>query len=194
MKQTTHIRNLIFLWRENKKEQVDLTLNIEKMLKVTKAAYKNKTSWVRNQVALLIRKIRKERPYVIQDYSEAKAKYDSIEPIDLSKVKKGSYVVKISREQPVKGERWCEYYINQSGREGTYKVDEWMWEWGFWCLKSYRGEDVFGNRLNEASSRSFRFATKEEIEEFKNRQKEYKQKKKQIKILEQQISKLYKEL
>ena len=190
----THIKNLIFLWRENRKEKVNLELDAELLLKRTKNAYKRKNSWVRNQVALLIRKLRKEKPYRIQDYSEAKAKYDSIEPIDLSKVKVGSYVFKFSREEPVKGERWCEYYINQSGGEGIFKVDKWNEKWSYWSVEDYRGEDTFGNSIDEGSSRSFRFATKEEIEEFKNRQKEYKEKKKQIKTLEQQISKLYKQL
>ena len=40
----------------------------------------------------------------------------------------------------------------------------------------------------------FRFATKEEIKDFKNRQKDYKQKKKEIDTLQKQITKLYKEL
>jgi len=194
MKLTTHIKNLIFLWRENKKEKVDLELDAELLLKRTKNAYKKKNSWVRNQVALLIRKLRKEKPYRVQDYSEAKAKYDSIEPIDLSKVKVGSYVFKFSREEPVKGERWCEYYINQSGSEGVYKVYKYNDNYKYFSLETYSGDWNHFTTLKEESSRSFRFAAKEEIEEFKNRQKEYKEKKKQIKILEQQISKLYKEL
>ena len=193
MKLTTHIKNLIFLWRENRKEKVNLELDAELLLKRTKYAYKRKNSWVRNQVALLIKKLRKEKPYRIQDYSEAKAKYDSIEPIDLSKVKVGSYVFKFSREEPVKGKRWCEYYINQCCGEGIFKVREYKDKYKYWSVVDYReAENHCG--LEEANIRSYRFATKEEIEEFKNRQKEYKEKKKQIKILEQQISKLYKQL
>ena len=46
----------------------------------------------------------------------------------------------------------------------------------------------------EDNRKVFRFATKEEIEEFKNRQKEYKQKKKEIDNLQKQITKLYKQL
>ncbi len=194
MKLTTHIKNLIFLWRENREERVNLELDAELLLKRTKNAYKRKNSWVRNQVALLIRKLRKEKPYRVQDYSEAKAKYDSIEPIDLSKVTRRSYVVKISREEPVKGKRWCEYYINQSGGIGTYKIHKYNDEYKYWSVENYKGDWNHFTTLKEESSRSFRFAAKEEIEEFKNRQKEYKEKKKQIKILEQQISKLYKQL
>ena len=87
MKLTTHIRNIIFLWRENKKQDVNLNLSIKHLLSGTKHQYKRKNSWVRNQVALLIRKIRKEKPYKVIDYSKAKQLFESQpEPIDFSKV------------------------------------------------------------------------------------------------------------
>ena len=190
MKITTHIRNLIFLWRENKKQDVNLNLSIKHLLSGTKHQYKSKNSWVRNQVALLIRKIRKEKPYKIQDYSKAKELYDSREPIDLSKVKVGSYVVKYSEDCPVKGERWCEYYINFSSGTGVFKVralDKYK------DLVDYRGESSYRS-FNEDWIHCFRFATKEEIEQFKIARKNYKQKKKEIEVLQKQISKLYKEL
>ena len=190
MKITTHIRNLIFLWRENKKQDVNLNLSIKHLLSGTKHQYKIKNSWVRNQVALLIRKIRKEKPYKIQDYSKAKGLYDSREPIDLSKVKVGSYVVKYSEDCPVKGERWCEYYINFSSGTGVFKVralDKYK------DLVDYRGESSYRS-FNEDWIRCFRFATKEEIEQFKIARKNYKQKKKEIDTLQKQITKLYKEL
>ena len=196
MKLTTHIRNLIFLWRQRNKTEIPKNADAEVILRVTKSTYKRKNSWVRNQVALLIRKIRKEKPYKIQDYSKAKELYDSRTPIDLSKVKVGSYVYKISREVPVKGKRWCEYHINESGTEGIYKVhkkDNYL-KHEYFSLENYDGNWNHFTTLNEETSRSFRFATKEEIQEFKNRRKEYKQKKKEIEVLQKQISKLYKEL
>ena len=195
MKLTTHIRNLIFLWRENKKQDVNLNLSIKHLLSGTKHQYKRKNSWVRNQVALLIRKIRKEKPYKIVDYSKAKELYNSRTPIDLSKVKPGDYVYKISREEPVKGKHYCEYYINESGTEGVYKIYKWNDGYKYWSVEDYTGNtNTFGNSLDEESFRSFRFATKEEIQEFKNRRKEYKTKKKEIEALQKQITKLYKEL
>lgn len=192
MKITTHIRNLIFLWRQKDKTEIPKNADVDLFLRVMKNNYKRKNSWVRNQVALLIRKIRKEKPYKVQDYSKAKELYDSREPIDLSKVKDGSYVYKISREEPVRGKRWCEYYINQCGEEGVYKV--YKKEKEYFSLERYNGEWNHVTTLDEESSRSFRFATKEEIQEFKNRQKEYKAKRKEIDKLQQQISRLYKEL
>ena len=195
MKLTTHIRNLIFLWRQRNKTEIPKNADAEVILRVTKSTYKRKNSWVRNQVAQLIKKIRKVRPYKIVDYSKAKELYNSRTPIDLSKVKPGDYVYKISREEPVKGKHYCEYYINESGTEGVYKIYKWNDGYKYWSVEDYTGNtNTFGNSLDEESSRSFRFATKEEIQEFKNRRKEYKQKKKEIEALQKQISKLYKEL
>ena len=195
MKLTTHIRNLIFLWRENKKQDVNLNLSIKHLLSGTKHQYKIKNSWVRNQVALLIRKIRKEKPYKIQDYSKAKELYDNQpEPIDFSKVSTGSYVVKYTEEYAVKGKRWCEYYINFTSGLGLFKVGEWNDKWGYFRLEDYRGDYGTYSLDMEDDRKVFRFATKEEIQEFKNRRKEYKQKKKEIEVLQKQITKLYKEL
>ena len=192
MRLIVRIRNFIFLWRENKEEKVNRGLNIENLLKIAKANYKTKGCLVRNLAVSLIRKIRKEKPYVIKDYSKAKALYDSIPPIDLSKVKIGDFVFKFSREEPVKGDRWCEYYINESGSEGVYKVHR--NNGSYFSLETYRGEWNHFTVLKEGSSRSFRFATSEEIKEFKNRQKEYKQKKEIIAKKQEEISKLYREL
>lgn len=193
MKLTIRIRNFIFLWRENRKTTVNKDLNIENLLRVTKASYRTKSCLMRNLVASVIRKARKEKPYRIQDYSKAKELYNSVEPIDLSKVKVGDFVFKFSREEPVKGKRWCEYYVNESGGVGIYKVHKEKAQ-DYFSLADYRGEWNHFTVLKEESSRSFRFATKEEIREFKNRQKEYKQKKELIAKKQEELSKLYNEL
>ena len=194
MKLTTHIRNLIFLWRQRNKTGIPKNADAEVILRVTKNTYKRKNSWVRNQVALLIRKIRKEKPYKIQDYSKAKKFYENQpEPIDFSKVSTGKYVVKHTEEYAVKGKRWCEYYINFTSVLGVFKVGEWNDRYESFRLEDYK--DGYGYcSLDIEDSIMFRFATKEEIQEFKNRRKEYKQKKKEIEALQKQISKLYKEL
>lgn len=198
MKITTRIKNFIFLWRENRKVTVNKDLNIENMLRVTKSSYKTKDCIIRNLVASVIRKVRKEKPYVIQDYSKAKKLYDSITPINLSKVKAGDFVFKFSREEPVKGDRWCEYYINEGGSVGIYKVhkkqEAKVYDGDYFSLELYNGEWNHFSVLKEGSSRSFRFATKEEIKEFKNRQKQYEQKKELIAKKQEEISKLYREL
>ena len=194
MKLITHIRNLIFLWRQRNKTEIPKNADAEVILRVTKSTYKRKNSWVRNQVALLIRKIRKEKPYKIQDYSKAKEFYDNQpEPIDFSKVSTGKYVVKHTEEYAVKGKRWCEYYINFTSGTGVFKVGKWNDKFESFRLEDYK--DGYGYcSLDTEDSIMFRFATKEEIRDFKNRQKEYKQKKKEIEALQKQISKLYKEL
>lgn len=195
MKLTTHIRNLIFLWRENRKETaVDLKIDVSELIGRVKHNYKIKNSWVRNQTASLIKKIRKEKPYKIQDYSKAKQFYETQpEVIDFSKVKEGSYVVKFTEEYAVKGKRWCEYYINFTSGTGVFKVGEWNDKWEYFRLEDYRGDyGIFS--IDEKESIMFRFATREEIQEFKNRQKEYNRLKKEIDKLQEQITKLYKEL
>lgn len=196
MKLTTHIRNLIFLWVENTRKGVpNSKIDLSELVGRTKYAYKRKNSWVRNQVAQLIRKIRKEKPYIIQDYSKAKEFYEN-QPkgIDFSKVKEGSYVVKFTEEYAVKGKRWCEYYINFTSGTGVFKVGKWNDKWGYFRLEDYRGYDGTYSLDMEDDRKVFRFATKEEIEEFKIARKNYKQKKKEINTLQKQITKLYKEL
>ena len=196
MKLVTHIRNLIFLYRENRKETaVDLKIDVSELIGRVNHNYKRKNSWVRNQVALLIRKIRKEKPYKEIDYSKAKEFYENQpEPIDFSKVKEGSYVVKFTEEYAVKGKRWCEYYINFTSGTGVFKVGKWDDKWGYFRLEDYRGEDGIYSLDMEDDRKVFRFATKEEIEQFKIARKNYKQKKKEINTLQKQITKLYKEL
>ena len=187
MKITTHIRNLIFLWRENRKETaLDLKIDVSELIGRVKHNYKRKNSWVRNQVALLIRKIHKEKPYKVIDYSKAKQLFESIEPLDTSLLSKHSYITRVRTEYPVKGNRWCHYFINYSyGELDTYKMRE-----------DFEMENYLGNPFNflPEYTRAFRFATKEEIRDFKNRQKEYKQKKEEIESLQKQITKLYKEI
>lgn len=194
MKLITHLKNCIFLFRYSHKKQVPEKADAETILKVTKHFYTRKNSWVRNQVALLIRNIREVKPYQIIDYSKARELYDNTIPIDLSKVKVGSYIVKYSEDCPVKGERWCEYFINKSGTIGVYKVHKYDESYNYWSLENYDGNRNHFTVLKNGTSRSFRFATKEEIEEFKIARKNYKQKKKEIGKLQKQISKLYKEL
>lgn len=194
MKLTTHIRNLILLWRERNKIEIPKNADAEVMLRVTKNAYKRKNSWVRNQAALLIRKIRKEKPYKVQDYSKARQFYEN-QPkgIDFSKVKEGNYVVKFTEEYAVKGKRYCEYYINFTSRLDIFEVGKWNEKYESFALVD--SKDRWGiYSLDREDDIMFRFATKEEIEQFKIARKNYKQKKKEIDALQKQITKLYKEL
>ena len=186
-----HIRNCIFLLNKKRTDKViRVSQNMDVLFHITKTNYTKKNSWVRNRVCLLIRKWRKQKPYQVIDYSKAKELYDNIVPIDLSKVKVGGYVVKYSEDCPVKGKRWCEYYVNFSSGTGMFKVAALDKHIDF---VDYQGNSSYSS-LNEETSRSFRFATEDEIEQFKIARKNYKQKKKEIESLQKQISKLYKEL
>ena len=138
--------------------------------------------------------MRKEKPYKIQDYSKAKELYDNQpEPIDFSKVSTGKYVVKFTEEYAVKGKRWCEYYINFTSGLDIFEVGKWNEKYESFTLID--SKDRWGiYSLDKEDSIMFRFATKEEIEQFKIARKNYKQKKKEIDTLQKQITKLYKEL
>ena len=190
-----HIRNCIFLFRYSYKKEIPDKADAEAILKVTKHFYTRKNSWVRNHVAILIRNIRKVKPYQVIDYSKAKELYENQpEPIDFSKVSTGSYVVKFTEGYATKGKRWCEYYVNFSSGTGVFKVGEWNDKWGYFRLEDYRGDSGTYSLDMEDDRKVFRFATKEEIEQFKIARKNYKQKKKEIESLQKQISKLYKQL
>ena len=190
-----HIRNCIFLFRYSYKKEIPDKADAEAILKVTKHFYTRKNSWVRNHVAILIRNIRKVKPYQVIDYSKAKEFYENQpEPIDFSKVSTGKYVVKFTEGYATKGKRWCEYYVNFSSGTGVFKVGEWNDKWGYFRLENYRGDYGTYSLDMEDDRKVFRFATKEEIEQFKIARKNYKQKKKEIESLQKQISKLYKQL
>lgn len=174
----THIRNVYFLWRGYKNKQIDLNLLLNK----TQRNYKKKNTWIRNKVAQIIKE---RREYKIRDFSIAKSAYDKISPI---KIKVGDYIVKFTRDEPVKGKRWCEYYINQGGQVGTYLVRK---QGG---LENYKGEWNTMTWFDESTSRSFRFATEEEIRQYKANKDRYDSTMDLIKSLQQQISDLYKTL
>ena len=190
-----HIRKCIFLFRYSYKKEIPEKADAEAILKVTKHFYTRKNSWVRNHVAILIRNIRKVKPYQVIDYSKAKELYENQpEPIDFSKVSTGSYVVKFTEGYATKGKRWCEYYVNFSSGTGVFKVGEWNDKWGYFRLENYRGDSGTYSLDMEDDRKVFRFATEDEIEQFKIAGKNYKAKRKEIYKLQKQITKLYKQL
>ena len=190
-----HIRNCIFLFRYSYKKEIPDKADAEAILKVTKHFYTRKNSWVRNHVAILIRNIRKVKPYQVIDYSKAKELYENQpEPIDFSKVSTGKYVVKFTEGYATKGKRWCEYYVNFSSGTGVFKVGEWNDKWGYFRLENYRGDSGTYSLDMEDDRKVFRFATEDEIEQFKIARKNYKAKRKEIYKLQKQITKLYKQL
>lgn len=171
----THIRNMYFLWRGYKNKQIDLKILLGK----TQRNYKKKNSWIRNKVAQIIKE---RREYKIRDFSIAKNAYENTNPIN---IKPGDYITKFSRNEPVKGKRWCEYYINQGGAVGTYLVDKNL------RLKTYKGETNHMTWFNEDTCRSFRFATEEEIRQYKANQDRYNRTMNRIKELQSEINDLY---
>lgn len=180
MKLITKIKNIVFLYRANGDISLIKADHYQFFDRCLSFYRGKKNTTERNLLASIIKQLRAISPYKIQDYSKAKLLYNSIEPIDLSKVKVGDFVFKFSRKEPVKGKRWCEYHINESGSEGIYKVHRYSGSYDYFSLADYRGEWNHFTTLKDGTSRSFRFATKEEIKEFKNRQKGFKDQEKTI--------------
>ena len=183
----TKIRNIIFLYRTNKDIRLVKANHYQFYDRCLYFFRGKKNTIERNLLASIIKQLRVISPYKIQDYIKAKKLFDSITPIDISNIKKDTYVFKFSREEPVKGKRWCEYFINQSGNVGIYKVHKYSKEYNYWSLENYDSNWNHFTVINEESMRYFRFATKEEITDFKNRKKEFKKQ-------QELIAKKYKEI
>ena len=195
MKIINKIKNIIFLCRANK-DISKVRSDAEYLIKFVQEWNKTKNSLERNLSCSIIKQLRLQNLYKVIDYSEAKKLYDEVIPIDLSIVKTGNYVTRIFEKDIVKGKRWCEYFF-----EGYYSLgvsivhsEKYYESAKYFALGNHKEDWNNFNVLNKESSRSFRFATKEEILEFKNRQKKFKQIKKEIEVKQEDISKLYNEL
>lgn len=164
---------------------------------------KNLTKLERKYVLKAVLSYRKIYPYVIQDYSEAKDLYEDYFKLDrcinsLEELKqkfeeqREIYITRFRKESPVKGARWCEYFINKSWDSEevpkTYKVDSFVKDFKYFIINYNRGVD-------DNSLTSFRYATEKEIKDFKRAeirkasiQQRIKQKEEEIKELKKLIN------
>jgi hypothetical protein len=145
-------------------------------------------SFESNLIAGLIKKLRAIAPYQVEDFSGAKKLYDdyfklpnaiqSIEELNDLLTKGDVYVTRFRDEIPVKGKRYCEYYINGSfgRRNGVFKIDK----------NSYD--------ISESNLTQYVYSTKEEIEKFDKTEELVDEKLKQIDLLNDEIYKLREEI
>ena len=141
-----------------------------------------------NLIAGLIKKLRAIAPYQVEDFSGAKKLYEdyfklpnaiqSIEELNDLLTKGDVYVTRFRDEIPVKGKRFCEYYINGSfgRRNGVFKIDK----------NSYD--------ISESNLTQYVYSTKEEIEKFDKTEELVDEKLKQIDLLNDEIYKLREEI
>jgi len=156
---------------------------------------KRKGCSTRNLIASILKQI---RDYKVIDYSQAKEIYDEYWILEnhipsfeylREKVKEGEVWVTLFRnEYPVKGSRFCEYFINSSGGLKTFKLSSEEKSYGF---VSDPFVNEFGNSISEENLTQFKFATKEEIQKEKSRQKKISDIEKLIKIKQKELSVLH---
>ena len=145
-------------------------------------------SFESNLIAGLIKKLRAIAPYQVEDFSGAKKLYEdyfklpnaiqSIEELNDLLTKGDVYVTRFRDDIPVKGKRYCEYYVNGSfgRRNGVFKIDK----------NSYD--------ISESNFTQYLYSTKEEIEKFEKAEELVDEKLKQIDLLNDEIYKLREEI
>jgi hypothetical protein len=162
-----------------------------------------KHSFESNLIAGLIKKLRAIEPYQVEDFSGAKKLYEdyfklpnaiqSIEELNDLLTKGDVYVTRFRDEIPVKGNRFCEYYINGSfGREnGVFKIDKVIRNYDSPKLESLSGSYNF---ISESNFTQYVYSTNEEIEKFEKAEELVNEKLKQIDLLNDEIYKLREEI
>ncbi len=213
-KKLKYYREVFILWRYHR--NVSRLINsgpnsprqiVERFFRLNKNNEDEVFGVKRNLAASIMKQLRNLEPYKPSDYSKAKKMYDeyfqmenhipSYESlVELVKSGKDVYVVKFRTEQPIKGEKFCEYYINRGGsdREVTYKLRD-VSESGKYINMEYadgKYADVWG--ISDGQITDHRFATEDEIMDFKNRGGKLKELNKQLDELQEKKTELYKEI
>lgn len=162
---------------------------------------KKKGCNTRNLIASILKQLRVLFPYKIQDYSEAEKMYkeyfsleNHISSIEFlrEKVKNEEvWVTCFRKEYPIKGKRYCEYYVNGSGGVKTFKLSPIEQTYGF---VSDPFVNEFGFSVQEKNLTQFRFATLQEIQTVKDKEKESQKIKIQIEARRKEIENLYTKL
>lgn len=155
---------------------------------------KKKNSKTRNLIASILKQLRSLHPYKIKDYSEAEKLYKEYFTLenhipDISSVKVGQFVKRFRNEYAVKGKQFCEHYINFSSGDLEVLQVTGVSDSGSFKLSNI-SEDSWYDTLDEGYLTGFLFATKEEIKQFKNRQKEYKRIEKEMQLRYKELEKL----
>lgn len=169
--------------------------------------FKGSTKLERKYALKAVLSYRKTYPYVIQDYSEAKDLYEDYFKLDrcinsLEELKqkfeeqREIYITRFRNEAPVKGERWCEYFVSSGFGECGYEE------------KAYKVHDIskstsgryriivdYNIYVSEEDLTAFKYSSEKEIKDFKRAeirkasiQQKIKQKEEEIKELKKLIN------
>jgi len=143
----------------------------------------------------LLKKLRSQNPYVLIDFSKAKKLYadyfkmdnhiDSLNQVESFLSSGEVYVTRFRDEIPIKGKRYCEYYIN--GSYGTFNT---VYRINKKVLDSFTLTGLSSTILNLSTYNftQFRYSTEEEIENYKRIEVLINQNKKKIEVLTKEIN------
>lgn len=169
---------------------------LKRAKRLTEEDFFGRNPKIRTLIAQILVKWRKRKPYVPQ-YAESKKLYDEYFEMEghipnFESLKVGDYVVKFRSDAPVKGDRYSEYYTNSSGfpnRFGTCKLKSKNEKYNYFNFEV----DSYGEGLSEDFFTSFRYATKEEIEQYKKDIAHYRELEKKIEEGFKKVGKLQKQ-
>ena len=143
----------------------------------------------------LLKKLRSQNPYVLIDFSKAKKLYtdyfnmdnhiESLNQVESLLSSGEVYVTRFRDEIPIKGKRYCEYYINCS--YGTFNT---VYRINKKVLDSFTLTGLSSTILNLSTYNftQFRYSTEEEIENYKRIEVLINQNKKKIEVLTKEIN------
>jgi len=196
------IRDVVFLSRANRNLKLVKANHrnfLETSIKVARKFWgKKKNTTRRNLLAQLLRQIRFETPYKVQDYSKAEKMYNDYFKLDnaissfeaLRERVNGDddvWVTCFRRDIPVRGKRYSEYYVNGGGGLEVFKLDREEKSYGF-VSDPYIND--LGHCISANNITQFLFSTPEEINNKQQKDKKVSDLQKMIKEKEKEVSKL----
>ena len=197
-----YLKDLIFLYRASK----DISLVKRNHYEFISAVFnlsrqkRYKRKYIRGLLYPIIKQLRTVSPYRIQNYRKAELLYKeyftlenhipSFEYLKELVKKEEVWVIGFRAEYPVKGEKFSEYYTNYSGHSKfAFKLSVKLTKYE--SLKSDPYVNDFGHTVNEEEITRFKFATKEEIQQSKDRVKALEEIQKEIDSKQKELNKLY---
>jgi hypothetical protein len=198
----TRLKNIYWLYSVNKniskleKRKFDDSI-YDTVLRITyfyNSFPRKKYKIERGLVASIVKQVRSLYPYQVKGETEAEKLYKEYFTLEnhipsFDYLKKGMYLKRFRNSYPVKGVRYSEYYLNfESFPCDIYRIKE-KSKYGTWVLTDVEG-GYWVDSIGDYEITAFLLTTKEEIEEFKSRQKEYKNLEKEIQKKLKEINKL----
>lgn len=206
MKLTTKIKNIIFLYQA--KEDISFIKDnyyadrfITHNMTLARKYYKNKNSLIRNLLATVFRLVRKKFPHKIGEFKDSEKMYKEYFTLErhipsFAKLKKlvktqEVWTTGFRNEFPVKGKRWCEYWINSSGINigRAMKLGKYNRKYKWFYFEPF--ENSLNCTISEENFTQFKFSSVEEISAEKERIKKEEEFELKIEAKRKELQELY---